>query len=380
MLPQQSNLNRNANKNRTLSRFDISLSYQISNVPGLLDAAAVDTLNSLTLTYLANILKIQEPQLHIFIDEAELLSQSVISRIGKYRRVLSGEFVSLWVTSAIRGFTLGIPPQKTTTLLVEGIDSYGYTNSIQNSGNPNLEAAFAQSAAEKAIDSTITEKEDKSEGNSASIALIAVAVIFVAVGLISACTYGYYKRFSNGSPCFKFCRQRKTVSDIESGARSPESVGAASHAESVFSFDDTATAGTNGLMRFISSFSRSRDSTSPNSSAQQTPSRDNDGTEDEGTEEELGIIPSLEEDEEEEEVSDSDEPHPLAQFIPPMVVYDCIEEHGGEHTRQQSNLYPRQRAPTLVPSVRVDASSNFIAVLGKRDRPSATNDLAEYLL
>ena len=365
-------------KNRTLSRFDISLSYQISNVPGLLDAATVDALNSLTRTYLANILKIQEPHLHIFIDEAELLSQSIISRIGKFRRVLSEECVNLWVTTAIRGFTLGIPPQKTTTLLVEGIDSFGYTNSIQNSGNPNLEAAIAQSAAEKTVDSTIAQPEDNpEEGNSVSIALIVVAVIFIALGLIMACTYVYYKRFSNGSPCFKFCRQKKSIPDIESGAQSPESVGADSHAESVFSFDDTATAGTHGLMRFISSFSRSRDSTSPNSSTQQTPSHDNEGTEDEGPEEELGIIPSLDENETE---SDNNEPHPLAQFIPPMVVYDCIEEDGGEKTREQSNLYPRQRAPSLVPSVRVEACSDFIAVLGNRDRPSATNDLAKYLL
>lgn len=320
-------------------------------------------------------MKVQEPHLHIFIDEAELLSQSIISRSRRNNRGLYEDFVNLWVTSAIRGFSLGVAPQKTSTLLVEGIDSFGYTKSIQNSGNPNLGAAYAQSAAEKEADiATSQTEDDRGEGNSTSIALIAVAIIFVAVGLISACTYLHYKRPSSGLSCLKYRQQQKASNmDIERGPQSPESVGAASHEQSIFSFDDTTTAGTQGLMRFISSFSRSRDSASPNYSTQSSPSHGSDDNEDQSAVEELGTIPSL--DKEEDEIDE--EPHPLASFIPPMVVYDCIDK-GNDLPTEPSNSYSKQRMPSLVPSVRVEACSSFIAALANRDRPSATSELPEY--
>ena len=150
----------------------------------------------------------------------------------------------------------------------------------------------------------------------------------------------------------------------------------ASHVGSMFSFDDTATGGTNGLMRFISSFSRSRDSTSPNSSVQQSPSHET--LDEAGPDEELAVIPSIDDDEDEDSVED--EPHPLTGLIPPMIVYDCIDEdEDDELAGQQKSLYPRQRNPSVVPSKCVEASSKFIAAIGNRNRPSATNDLAEYL-
>lgn len=378
----------------TLNRFDIEVSYQISNVPGLLDAVTVKDLNSLTKDYIEDFLRIQEPFVEFFIDEVELLSQSIVSRSGKKNRGLAEEVVNLRVSSAIRGFAFGVADQRTTELLVSTIDSPGYTNSIQNSRNVNLEEAYAFSAAEKAENNVILpdERDADDEGNSASIPLIVVSIIFAFGAAFAGITF-HIKRTRRRNArlgivndggylsCWKRRQRRKVVAiPREDEVQSPESMGVASHVGSLFSFDDTATAGTNGLMRFIGSFSRSEEEepTSPSSRDEQSASHETmiEG----GPDEELGVTPLGEEDETEDDESE-DEPHPLTGYIPNMVVYDNIDDddEANELSAQIKSLYPKERGPAMVPSKCVEASSEFKASIGNRIRPSATNDLAEYL-
>ena len=377
-----------------MTRFDITVSYQLSRVPGLLDVKAAKDLNELTESFLEDYLKHKKPALKFFIDHVELKSQATIEYEEEEADKNSpAEFVDLWVDVAVRGFTFNITEHETKEKLLGAIDSRGYSNEIKNSGNPYFLQAYAFSAAEKAEQGVVPTAEDVDDDEGTALAAIVVmVVIFIGIAAFAIGAYLYHKRSPNGLPCCRWFRRRPKVMEEERDLQSPESVNVLSNVGSMFSFDDTATAGTNGLMRFIGSFSRGDDSTSPSTGGSVGPSPSHD--ENNGIlpyDEELGVTignsDRLEEQSgsEEEEEEEEEEPHPLAGVIPPMVVYDNIDEDENAEVddfrmcdRRQRN-HPRDRAPGVVPSRRVEASSVFIASISNRQRPTATQDLAEFL-
>lgn len=419
----------------TLERWEVTVSYQIANVPGLMDAAIVNQLNTLTKTYLINYLGLEEPLVQFFVDEVELLSQRILNRNSakrqllqltndtrsdrqrttpdeEHNRELAEELVNLWVTSAIRGFAFNVSTNRTTELLVAGIASPGYTRSIQNADNEYLKDAIIFSASEKGTAAAAFEQQEESteDETDASTTVIVVVVIFAFGGLLSIglCVHRKRRRYQQrsdrnrllyGWSLFNSRRRRKLIDESER-VQSPQRLGGLPSPEgSAFSFDETGTVGTNGLMRFIQSFSRSGDSTSPdNSSVLKSTSNDETvGTHPTSNnqqkqtrkyysgDEEMGPIPSTSIDgedthEEESESVTSDDPHPLTGMIPPMVVYDGIDDNDDTFARPELYGSPRkQRNPSVVPSKHVEANDQFRSVLGNRDRPSATSDLAEYL-
>lgn len=370
----------------TLTRFDITIEYQISRVPGLLDAATVDDLNEVTRDYLSEFMRIHAKDPQFFVDNVELLSQEKISRLpsrsqNNNNRNLAedsadrpAKSVNLWITVAVRGFSFSLPLKQTTRGLLAAIDSLDYSSAIQNSGNYYLEDAYAYSAAAREQDGFGYAPEN-AEDSSSSLRAAIVVVIVVLVCLTAFCASAYviHRRW-RPLPC---CRPR-TRKIPERDLQSPESQNVASVVGSMFSFDDTATAGTNGLMRYIGSFSRSKESTSPGSSVQHSMSQD--GMVEDLVDEELGLLtpqaPQEEGVEEEESGVEEEEPHPLAGIIPPMIVYDNIEEIEEEDEKKEEPKTKRPRCPSLVPSRRVEATSSFRGALGKRQRPSGAHDLA----
>lgn len=371
----------------TLTRFDITIEYQISKVPGLLDAATVDDLNEVTRDYLTEFMRIYAKDAQFFVDNVELLSQEKLSRLpsrsqkNNNRNLAeesgdrSAKSVNLWITVAVRGFSFSLPLKETTRGLLAGIDSLDYSSAIQNSGNYYLEDAYAYSAAAKAQDGfgyAVDDAEDSS--SSLRAAIVVVIVVMVCLTVFCASVYVIHRRW-RPLPC---CRPR-TRKVMERDMQSPESQNVASAVGSMFSFDDTATAGTNGLMRYIGSFSRSKASTSPGSSVQHSMSQD--GMEGDLQDEELGLLtPQAPHDEGEEEqetgAEEEEEPHPLAGIIPPMIVYDNIEEIEEDDEKKEEPKTKQPRCPSVVPSRRVEATSSFRGALGKRQRPSGAHDLA----
>ena len=378
----------------SLTRFDITISYQISRVPGLLDSLTVNDLNTISQEYLSEFVRNKEQTVQFFLENVELLSQTILSRrvrnsveqeIAQYddeRRNLAEQHVNLWVSVAFRGFAINLSLAKTTEHLVSGIDSLGYSAAIRNSGNGYLEEAYAFSAQERTENSSRPLIEDgNDDGNSVSAVLIVFVVVFVCIGLIASGAFFYHKRSVNGLPCRAFQKQKVVERDVHS----PESANVASPFGSMFSFDDTATAATNGLMRFIGSFSRSRESTSsPSSTAQKSTSNDEDddffiGDEETG----MAQTPQTEGQGQADEEEEEEEEHPLAGLIPPMIVYDHIdtEEEDDEGTGEDAESMPKTKTwgPTVVPSRRVEANENLVLALGNRSRPSTTDQLEEYL-
>lgn len=394
---------------RTLTRFDITISYQISRVPGLMDAETVDNLDKISQAYLSDFVHKKEPSIEFFIDSTELLSQTVLSRKATNsserdvyhngsRRALAEQYVSLWVSVAFRGIAIKLSVEDMTTFLVSGIDSLGYSEAIQHGGNDFLQHAYAISPGEK-TNETVPHL-DNNKSNQKSTALVVVFVVFFCVAAFITSLCVYHKRSERGLPCRIFQARKTRVRDVHS----PDSVNMASHIGSMFSFDDTATVGTNGLMRFIGSFNsnRSDDSTSPGSTVQKSSS--NDGGENMSLDEETGVRTSRpaptpisyideefddhNEDGNDDADDEDDEPHPLTGLIPPMIVYDHIDnevEDKTEHDQQYSGILeapkPKKRkwGPVVVPARRVEASQRFIAALSVRQRPSALNQFSEYL-
>lgn len=367
--------------NSTMTRFDIDMEYQVSRVPGLLDAATVDDLNTLTQDYLSDFMRIREPNRTFFIDHVELLSQKVLSREGNRNLAEAEKTANLWVTVAVRGLAFSVSSDETTEGLIEGVDSLGYSNAIQNYGNVYLEDAYAFSAAAKAADSVpAIFNEVPDEGNGSSAAIVVVVVVLFGLGAFCASAWVFKKRAPHGLRC---CQPHDTRKIEERDLRSPESVNVASAVGSMFSFDETtATNGTNGLMRYISSYSRSKESTSPGSSQQ---SMSQSGFDEDSPDEELGLLTpqragegSINEEESSSEEEEEEEPHPLEGIIPPMVVYDHIDDEEQTDLEPKTKKLRLAKGPSVVPARRVEASSSFVAVLGQRQKPSATHDLEEY--
>jgi hypothetical protein len=372
-------------------RYDIALSYQLSRVPGLLDADTAEDLNTVTMEYTRDHILLADPTVHVFIDNVELLSQTILHREGRRMPSINSlqnrnqsrrldDLVNLWVTLAFRGFAFNLTEEVTTNLISDAIDSPGYTMAIRNSGNPALTKSYVTAEGEDSITPLLEDVPEDGTGSSAAIVIVVVVFILVVACGVSA--HFYHKRSNKGLPCIT-ARRKEADRDVQP---SPESLNMASQVGSMFSFDDTATAGTNGLMRFISSVSRSKDSTgsgNTTNSAQESFQNevDVDDLDDVGVvpDEDLGhLTPTILEEEEPTTTcssTDEEEPHPLTGIIPPMIVYDHID---GEGKNELDGLKNKRRDVSVVPSRRVEASSSFKAVLESRGRPTAASDLAEY--
>jgi hypothetical protein len=366
----------------------------------LLDALTVDELNEVSQEYLQDFVQTQEAQdtsVQFFIDHAELLSQTFLSEKAESnvkqrsaKRDLAAPFVNLWVSVAFRGFSINLSLEDTTEHLVSGIDSFGYTNAIQLSGNPYLAEAYAFSAAEKAEDiiTPVLLEEAAEDESTSTTGIVAFVVVFTCVVTIGVAAYCYHKRSRNGLPCPVF-RTSKEISERQA-IQSSESQNVVSPVGSAFSFEDSATAGTRGLMRFIGSFSPSRDSTSPCTTAQKSTTSMDERDDESRDEEAGGGTPESEEDNNHEggcyeEDDEDDEPHPLTGFIPPMIVYDHIDddeeadELGAKEPPSPSKRSSSKKGPAVVPSKHVEASESFIAALGSRSRPSHPSEFSEYV-
>lgn len=352
--------------------FDSEISYHLADVPGLLDANTVNELNSISKTYLSSFVRSHEPGSTFEIDNVELKSQAIKSNATdegqKRTSSSSGKPVTLRITMAFRGYAVHLSENNVTKHLVAGVDSSGYTAAIQSSDSPYLSNSYVLAAEEKKETDTLRIQDEPNNGGSSSAAIIVLLVVFISLATFAFGAIFFRKK--NGRrklACPVRFRQRKM---LEHDIQSPESQNVASQVGSMFSFDDTATAGTNGLMRYITSFSRSKDSTSP-STADQSPlgtgERDNPSPD-----EEIGKITVEFEQEEEEH-------HPLSGIIPPMIVFDHIDDDENDQLDLTTPTNMKKRNPNVVPSRHIEATSSFIAALGNRARPSAPQQFENFV-
>ena len=396
--------------------FQVPVSYQLSGIPGLLDDSAKNSLEQASFAYITEYIKAEVPNYIFEIDTVELSSQSTVSQRRRLRSevVIAEEEEDVLVTVVFDGFSIGLQYDEISFLLVSGMNSTGFTSTLQDTDS-FFENAGISSAESK--DDTVHEPDDDKRGglSTASLLLTIVVIAGVCVGFVYALlkrgkTNEWFpfrwflsKRFievqesqeeslpessQQGRPRFLSLDFSASVQSTETNRftkvismmkslfvpvlpnvgkwRSAEYHASPSEKASLqssrlsgqgsplnlLSFD-TASHPTNGLLRLIPNSSKS--STEPDDSKSGSNQIETD------VQAANGLISPMSEGTEDSLQKE----HPLSNIIPPMIVIDNIDEN-------PSSQKKHVRSRSLVPGKHVEASPAFLSVL---TGPSATPNM-----
>jgi hypothetical protein len=308
-----------------LQPFEVTLSFGLLRVSSFLAPNAVATLESVSVEYMTNFIRAQEEESQFFLYEVELLSQNLLGRRRlralPSRRLASA--VNLVVTVAFRGYAIDMHSQVAEEYLVKGIDSTGYERSLQRSGD--LELLEAQISSQ--VDPDSINRATPSEDNAGGKGVVAASVVIAALAVFAASAFFFHVRKR------RLTNVQKQVNPIDLGSDDvispPASVRSA--LSRVLSLE--------GILSMVSS-PRSQDSSTVAGGSSGMSER-----------EQPQQSPSSEEETEEE--------HPLTGIIPPMIVFDNIDEMIPAEGDQRTKL----RGKSVVPSKHMDATPDFVAQL-----------------
>jgi hypothetical protein len=149
--------------------FSISVSFHLSNIPGLLDSSSKKILEDSSLEFITFYVDSKESDPIIFeLDKVELTSQSVVEPT-RHLRSLNTQAVE--VSVLFDGFTIGLTNDEVSELLVSGIDSSAFTAVLQKSDKV-FSVAMISSASE--VDSGISAGIEEDGKTGASTATVVV--------------------------------------------------------------------------------------------------------------------------------------------------------------------------------------------------------------
>ena len=346
------------------NQFSISVSYRLSGIPGLLNPGPKAHLEKFSLDFL------QDDENH-GLDSVELTSQSFVAAPAHRLRKLENVQI-LKLTFTFGGFSIGLTADEVTDLLVKGIGSVAFTSQLQNSGDPFFVTALPSSASE--VDARITSggvDDDVKEGPSTATVVVATLVsVSVLSFVISALVY--HNRSGKWVPQLKLPNLGEARVDLDSPRTTNNWT--TNPVGSLLSFDDSAaqTAATSagGLLRLMASLSlspRTKGSTEDDSS---NPSS--------VTSHPLPkVITSSMSDESKAESMIED--HPFANIIPLMIVSDNIDDEVVERAIKNRGAV-KHIERQVVPSKRVEASSELLAALNESRMHRTSNSFAGMML
>lgn len=271
--------------------------------------------------------------------------------------------LQLRIVLRIEGFWIDRPQLEVsakvlTELLLKGVDSDGFTAEVRTSHTffAHTEASSAAQAEQRPPEPVPQETKQVS---SSMVAVSVIAAVTVCASFGGAVLYHR-----------SLIRRRPTVStkDVPQASETPHSHAAPA---SVYSFENLSPTGSSaGLGLFVPVFSsRSRDSTSPDSSQKHSHESNQDANEAESHESS------------QEAPVDTDEAHPLSGIIPPMIVIDNIDEAGHCPTENMRCVVSSQNK-AIVPTKRLGASPAFIEALnsGHKSQERDPSALADAML
>jgi hypothetical protein len=345
------------------NQFSVSVSYHLSGIPGLLDPGPKAHLEKFSLDFLQDDVKDG-------LDSVELTSQSFVAApTRQLRKLETGQTLKLSFT--FEGFSIGLTTDEVTDLLVTGIGSDAFTSQLRGSGDPFFLTALASSASEvdAMLDSSEVDDDGKKGPSTATVVvstLVSVSVFTFAIGALI-----YQNRSGKWVPQLKLPSLGDARMDQES-PRTPSNW-TTNPAGSLLSFDDSATQtaanSAGGLLRLMASLSLSRskgstedDSSTPNSATIQPPPK--------------VIVSPMSEESTAESVM---EEHPLANIIPPMIVIDNIDDEVVEIASTDWGVV-KHIERQVVPSKRVEASSELLAALNDSRMHRTSNSFAGMML
>jgi hypothetical protein len=353
--------------------------------------------------YLTNYASRQYPDSSIFIYEAELLSQDMVSLTASSTNDTSvvestsyqgsaeaadgeegtttPEIAHLMVTIVYRGYGIDVQQPNATALIVDGINSLGYTRAIQRSGDSELVDVIVTTDLEEALlnrSSTIPDKEeDQAEPalngvTSATIAGVTViCVLFVCAAVIGAVWYKRLGRYPPGSaPPMSSAAAEHVVShgeDLASDINSP------AHSRKS-SFSNVPSLSFEQMLRLVSSASPKGPKVDDDNTTR-TPSEHPDADLENPAQEECDSRQAYNDAKSDGTSSSGSDPsdHPLAGIIPPMIVIDNIEQYL-EQEHSNDDQRSKQRVKNVFPTRHVDATPDFVAALAMGTKGDVTNN------
>jgi hypothetical protein len=308
-----------------LAPFETELTFGIHSVPNFLSPTTVATVETVTAEYITNFVQGHIEGSRFFLHQVELLSQSIVQRRNlrstpSRRLQLDTDLVA---TVAFRGYRIGLQAAALKEYLLEGLASQGYMRSLQRSGDQSLidiviSLGVDQTPAELP---TGTAESERTSG----VAVSGILASFLLLGAAGALVLQTLRR--RGLKQLISQKDMAHVASPVSPSRSPIT--------QIVSFESalrTAPSGRSNTTPTVLGISSSH-------------------SEDEQRSIEEDDLQSLNDAESEEE---PEEEHPLTGTIPPMIVFEIVDEG-----IPQDRVKPRFR--NVVPSWRTDASAGLLS-------------------
>jgi hypothetical protein len=323
----------------SLERFEIKLTFRIINVLNFLDSASVGILEDTSVEYLSNYVETQKPASKFFLYEAELTAQQIQASNSANRNLRrtqeeEPQYNDLIVTVAFRGLAIALGNAAVNSLIVQGIDSVGYSRAIQRSGDSTFLDIEVTSDVndDSGAARNSTKKKGGGDGPSPGGFAAAVLMSFSLAGIGVGCYMKKRRTATKGSSQSIVKTREESEAQIFTGATgSPRSAPTGS----VFEGNSGVVA---GILRIMSSGSpRSNDSSTHSGQTSNQSSKESIPESADGT-----------------TSSQSEEEHPYTGLIPPMIVIDNLDETSPSSTKGGKNVFPYQR---------LHASSELVAAL-----------------
>jgi hypothetical protein len=345
--------------------FSIDVSYQLSNIPGLLDSTSKKSLEDASFDFLPNYVRSHEPGMVFELDKVELTFQTLIE---PHRRLRSLQEQLVEVSVQFDGFTIGMTSEEVSALLISGIDSPPYTAALQGWDDFYATAIISSASERDYVPKSGLEEEGSTGASTATVVVSTIASFSIFVLAFGA--FIYHNRSAKWVPQLKLPSLRKADVDgssprhmISGQYLSPSPRNMLAQPGSLLSFDESRASGAavgSSLIRLMASLSLSRSKSST----------EVDDSESQGSGSPKNSYPAAVQIcspmSDETEVSMPEE-HPLSNSIPPMIVIDHIDD---EDDNNASHTHKNQQ----VPSKHVEASTAFISALADcrgRDHPNS---------
>jgi hypothetical protein len=363
------------------------VTFLLENVHNYLSPESDAVMEQVGVEYLTNFAARQHPDSFIFLYEGELLSQDMVSpqtpslgndlsanqQQANAAATTNGDvdsaatlepseptYVHLICSVVFRGYGVDVQQANATALIIEGINSVGFTRAVQRSGDPEMVDALITTDMEHGLlnrtssDPEAGQNPTESERNGAPSATIA-AVVTICFLFVGAAVIGlfWYKRLGRrpgeyataSDAAVQAMHQSKDfISQRDSPAHSQKSP--MSNAPAL-SFEQ--------MLRLVASASPKK----ADDATTRTPSEHPEG------DVETGQHALLDEADDRSKHSLSSRSggseHPLAGIIPPMIVIDNIEQ--GQSQELCFDNHVKERTKNVVPARHVEASPDFVAAL-----------------
>ncbi len=339
---------------RYFTVLDSNISFIISNVPRLIDdLMSRAPLELVTQEYLTQYILKMSPITKFALTQVNLLFQEPLNittspQINETTRNLAPmlrqaqqngtvqDSINLRVKLNLQGYKIYPILIVLDELLIEGIDSPEYTAELRGSDDFYLNATASSAVQADPGPRSVPAPPDDNTISPAAISLVLVG--FACVGIAGAVWYRKHGRKVK-------TKQRELPMNM---GEAPRSSGGSVH-PSVFSFDGSPQNST-GVGRLVAVLSsngtRSKDSTSPSSSQETSPT----------PRKAKAVV----------------EDHPLTGVIPPMLVIDNIERPYPNESMQAIPERPRStKKKIVVPTKRINATDSFIEALNKNGSDKA---------